>query len=299
MYESILVPLDGSPTAERALRPAASIARRSGARLHLARVPLVQWGGSLDVEYGKTDSSYMTGMAARLRDSGVESVSAAVLDPGDVAAELEKHRVEIGAQLTVMSSHGRGPVERAWLGSVTDRFVRHTEAPVLVVRARSGESETDELASDVHFHRLLVPLDGSRLSEAALAPAMELAGNGESVYILLRVIEAPHALGAPWLPSAPTVTEDEIRHAPREPASELERLAKSFGDRGLTAESVTEVAQPVARGILDAAHKHGADLIVMATHGRGGLKRAWMGSVTDKVVRGTDHPVLIVRPRVA
>lgn len=278
MYKSILVPLDGSASAERALRPAASIARSSHAQLHLARVPVAAIGGSLDVEYGKVDSSYMMGVAGRLRAAGVPSVSAAVLDVGDVATELEKHREEVGADLTVMSSHGRGPVERAWLGSVSDRFVRHTEAPVLLVRAGAPDVRADELATDMHFDRLLVALDGSTLSEAALGPATELGGDGESVYLLLRVLEPP----------------------PREkPEADLETVVKSFEARGFAAQPITEFVQPVARGILSAADKHDADVIVMATHGRSGIQRAWMGSVTDKVVRSTDHPVLIVRPREA
>lgn len=297
MFKSILVSLDGSETAEQALRPAASIARRSGATLHVARVPVASIGGSIDVEYGKVGSRYMSGVSERLHVAGVPSVQVAVLDVGDVATQLEKYRAEVGADLTVMCSHGRGPVERAWLGSVSDRFVRSTEAPVLVVRATPGAS-TDDLATNVNFARVLVPLDGSSLSESVLGPATELGGKGGS-YVLVRVVEAPYALGAGVHPSVPFDPGKAVGSAMKEAEVDIGSTAKAFGARGFSVESVTQVGQPVARAILDAAKHHSADVIAMATHGRSGVSRAWMGSVADKVVRGTDCPVLIVRPRAA
>ncbi|MBM4182837.1 MAG: universal stress protein [Gemmatimonadetes bacterium] len=297
MYKSILVSLDGSETAEQALRPAASIARRSDATLHLARVPVASLGGSIDMEYGKVDSHYMGGVAERLRSAGLPSVKVAVLEVGDVATQLEKHRAEVGADLTVMCSHGRGTVERAWLGSVSDRFVRHTDAPVLIVRASPG-ARTDDLATDVTFERVMVPLDGSALSESALGPATELGGRSSS-YLLVRVLEAPYAMGAGVHPSLPMAPGEGVGAARQWADADIGSSAKAFEARGFSVESVTQVGQPVARAILDAAKSHAADVIAMATHGRGGVTRAWMGSVTDKVVRGTECPVLIVRPRAA
>jgi nucleotide-binding universal stress UspA family protein len=299
MFKAVLVPLDGSASAESALRPAATIARKAGASIHLVNVSVPRAGGDFDIEVGEVDPRYLDEVADRLRNAGVGTVSSGVVSGNDVASQLEEHRLDAAADLTVMATHGRGAVERAWLGSTADRFVRTTDAPVLLVRAAPSESADDELRSDVPFGRLLVPLDGSSLSESALGPATELGGDGDSVYILVRVIDPPHALASPWLPNAVAATEDQLRAARKEAEAELASVTKAFGARGYAVEPVAEFGRPVARGILDVAESHDADVIAMATHGRGGLSRAVLGSVTDKVVRGTHHPVLVVRPRVA
>ncbi|HSH76180.1 MAG TPA: universal stress protein [Longimicrobiales bacterium] len=298
MFKAILVPLDGSASAEEALRPAATIARKAGAPIHLVNAAVLRAGGDFDIEVGELDPRYLEEVAERLRRSGVATVSCEVVSSGDVASALEEHRIEVGADLTVMATHGRGGVARTWLGSIADRFVRTTETPVLLLRAGASESTDEDLATDVLFNRVLVPLDGSSLSAAALAPATELGGGGDSVYILLRIIDPPHALGSPWLPNAVATTEAQLRKAREEAEAELRSVTESFGAQGYNVEPVAEFATPVAQGILEIAESHHADVIAIATHGRGGLSRAVLGSVTDKVVRGADHPVLVVRPLV-
>jgi len=298
MYKAILVPLDGSSTAEHALRPAATLARRARSRIHLAHVEPEAAGGDFDINLAEIEPSYLRGVAERLRDAGIAEVSVEEATGSDVATRLERLRVSVGAELTVMASHGRGPVERAWLGSVADRFVRHTEAPVLLVRA-TDEALEEDLATDIPLDKVLVPLDGSTFSEAALGPATELSGEAQPTYVLLRVIDPPHTLGSPWLPNAVSATERQLGKARETAEAELASTSRAFADRGYAVESVAEFGNPVAQAILDVAERSGADVIAIATHGRSGVPRALMGSVTDKVLRGTDHPVLVVRPHVA
>lgn len=299
MYERILVPLDGTPIAEQALRPAASIARAAGAHLYLATAAIPSAMGLPELPYeaslGEFETEYLDEVANRVREAGVPDVSTKLLAGDDVVSQLEAHRMEVGAGLTVMASHGRGPVERAWLGSVTDRFVRTSEAPVLLVRA-DPDAESPDLTANSDFGRVLIPLDGSRLSRAAVGPAMELPRTASTVYILVRIIEPPRAIGSVWLPAAVELTEEQVEAARRAAEAELGSATKLVAERGCDVEPVAEFAAPVAKGILEIADGRGADLIAMATHGRGGAQRLMLGSVADKVIRGADCPVLVVRP---
>jgi nucleotide-binding universal stress UspA family protein len=226
----------------------------------------------------------------------VATVSTAVLTGADVVGVLEAHREEIRAGLTVLASHGRGPVARAWLGSVADRFVRTSSAPVLLVRAADEAPEPD-LASDLPLTRVLVPVDGSRRSEAALEPATELAGPDGVEYTLLRVVESPHALGSLWFPHAVELTEEQVESVRDAAQGEADATARTLADRGYAVEPIVEFGAPVAAVVLDVAARRTPDLIAISTHGRGGVRRLLLGSVADKVVRGAECPVLVVRPR--
>jgi nucleotide-binding universal stress UspA family protein len=223
-------------------------------------------------------------------------VSTAVLTGPDVVEALEAHRKEIRADLTILASHGRGPVARAWLGSVADRFVRASSAPVLLVRAADEAPEPD-LATDVPLTRVLVPIDGSRRSEAALEPAAELAGSDGVEYVLLRVVESPHVLGSLWFPHAVELTEEQIQSVRDAAQEDVDAVARRLADDGYSVEPIVEFGAPVAAVVLDLAARRTPDLIAISTHGHGGVRRLVLGSVTDKVVRGAECPVLIVRPR--
>jgi len=301
MFERILVPLDGTPAAERALLAASSIARSSGAQLHLATVSMPPVMGLPELPYeaslGEVEADYLEAAAARVQAAGVPTVSTKLLTATDTAGALEEHRLELGAGLTVMASHGRGAVERAWLGSVADRFIRISEAPVLLVRATPGEAGTLDLSADVRFNRVLVSLDGSELSEAAMEPATALGGASDTVYVLLRIIEPPYAPGAALLPAGFEFPEEQAEVLRLEAESELAATAKHLSSLGCTVEALTALSAPVANGILHFAKDGEADLIAIATHGRGGITRAVLGSVADKVIRGAECPVLIVPPQ--
>ena len=136
MVQRILVPLDATAFSEQALRFAVSIAMKSGAAMSLVTVegppPVLFPGAKLRPPLRDVELEYLEVVAARVREVGVADVSVSVLT-GNAPEALEAHRREIGADLAVMSTHGRGPVARAWLGSVADHFVRATSAPVLMV----------------------------------------------------------------------------------------------------------------------------------------------------------------------
>jgi len=296
MYKRIMVPLDGTPFSEQALSSAVAIAAKAGSALTLAMVepappttiPQV-WVPGVSRE---DELDYMDNLADRARDMGASDVSTAVLR-GDASEALETHRKEIGATLTVMSTHGHGPVQRAWLGSVADRFVRATAAPVLMVRPYMGAAAGGSDAAPT-FGRVVVSLDGSDLSETALGAALELGALFEGDTTLVRLIQYPNRTESVYLPDAVAAIEEKLSEGREAAEAELDTVTARLRTEGHAVDSVSKVVTHVAEGILECAAERKADVIVMASHGHGGVRRLMLGSVTDKVLRGTDVPVLVV-----
>jgi nucleotide-binding universal stress UspA family protein len=294
MFEHVLVPLDGTPLAEQALSPAVSLARDGNAHLHLATVLRPPRAEFSDLTPGLSDrpaeDDYLETVAARVRDAGVANVSTARLTSDNIVDALESHRKKVGAGLTVMCTHGRGAVQRAWLGSVADGLARTSDAPLLLVRAApADEAPSSELRTDMRFERVLVALDGTHFSRQSLGPATQLAKSSETLYLLARVIESPT--------SASELTDERLQKARALAEAKLSLEVQSFASSGHAVESVVAFAPSVAQGILDLAESRAAGVIVIATHGRSGIPRFVLGSVADKVIRGADLPVLVVRPR--
>ena len=138
MYRSILVPLDGSLASEQSLPYAAALARRSGAALQLVYVhtPLILGEGTMylgtpDVQLWEEEKKYVLSVVNRLKKMGVEKVSAQVLE-GPIAETLQEQALGEGCDLVVMTTHGRGPVSRFWLGSVADQLVHRLPIPLLL-----------------------------------------------------------------------------------------------------------------------------------------------------------------------
>jgi len=285
MFERIVVPLDGARLAERALGPAVSVAREDGAHVHLATV---ESPASVEFEpaIGAFDAEYLERVATQVRDAGVSDVSTERLVGPRVPDAIEAYRKRVGAGLIVMCTHGRGGVERAWLGSVADELVRASEAPVLLVRADDEDaSPAGDLAAAKRFQRILVALDLSHFSRQALESAARLGGKSAS-YVLAHVVPAPGETTSERLQKERALAEAKMN---------LE--VQSFSAAGYRVEANTDFAPTVAQGILDLATRSAADVIVIATHGRTGVGRLVLGSVADKVVRGADLPVMVVRPQ--
>ena len=193
MIRSILVPLDGSPFGEHALPVALAVARRTGARIqvvhkHVPPVPVHPDGVlatdlKLDPKSRAREQVYLDVVAARLTAAEVSTSSALVEGP-TVDALCQQAEVA-GADLVVLTTHGRGPLTRFWLGSVADGLVRRLTQPLLLVRPTADE----ELPAKVPLlQRMLVPLDGSEESESILDPAVALGTPMGSEYTLFRAI---------------------------------------------------------------------------------------------------------------
>lgn len=142
------------------------------------------------------------------------------------------------------------------------------------------------------YKRLLVPLDGSALAEAALSHAEQLAAAGDGEIVLLRVVISPYSIVAPDLVLAGQGIDQDILQQQAE--HYLQTAAARLAGRGFAVRMAT-CPGPVAEAILDHARSSDADLIVMSTHGRGGISRWVYGSVADRVLQAAPCPVLLIR----
>jgi nucleotide-binding universal stress UspA family protein len=310
MYRSILVPLDGSAFGEHAIPLAASIARRSDARLVLAHVhePIVAVYGEgmmmlsddVDVHARRQKRAYLEHVVARLGKTAPLAVDSLLLE-GTVVEGICDQVGENGIDLVVMTTHGRSPVGRFWLGSVADRLLRQLSVPLLLVHP---SSTAPDLAADRVLKHVFIPLDGSDLAERILTPAATLGGLMHSDYTLLRVVKPVH----PTLPYTEALSIsvmageilDQIEklqgQVRQEAQSYLRRATERLRTRSIDVRTRVAVDEHTAAAILHEAGACGADLIALETHGRGGLSRLFLGSVADKVVRGSSIPVLVHHP---
>ena len=301
MFKKLLVPLDLSPLAEEAIGRAAAIARASGAKLDLLVVhqPIAIEafdGQEWNIEQRHKASEYLDTVVKELATGAQLSATRTVLT-GDPAEEVGRHAQRIGADLIVMTSHGRTGLSRAWLGSVADSVVRRSSVPVLMVRPTGAASRR---SAHRPFERVLLPLDDSQLSHEVLEPALSLAKcSGASISLLrivqpvpLIIVEGGMTFNYPLGP----IDESATTRVAMDAQEHLTAVAREVRDYfGVDVETYVTVDGQVARAIIDFARAHDIDVIGMATHGRG-ASRLVLGSVVDKVLRGSDVPLLLYSP---
>jgi nucleotide-binding universal stress UspA family protein len=303
MYEQVVVPLDGSRFSEFALSAALGIVEKS--RGHLTLLTAVSNVGTLvraDLEReGEPVQGWFEEERARATKH-LEDTRARILEtiPGlRIDTKLIGNRPVPGIaeycervkpDLLVLSTHGRGALSRAWLGSVADGLVRRVDLPILLVRPE--KDDRPDLSSPIRPQHILVPLDGSRESETILPTAEGVARLFGARLTLLSVVRPPSPFGYGYLPDV--VQERHEQKARVETTgSYLAGVSERLAGKGLSAGTEVLTDSDAAGGILAFAASKGVDLIVMPTHARGGASRALLGSVADKVIRGTDVPVLV------
>lgn len=278
MYSEILMPLDGSHLSEQVLPYVRMLAGSFGLPVHLFRAfgPVPEeladpiHGRYLDAvaesyrveatDYLNTIKRSMAGLSAQISCTVREGRPAHL-----IVEEAEKNP----GTLVAMSTHGRSGISRWLLGSITDKVLHATKAPLLVVRA----SEAEDAAPPSELTSIIVPLDGSILAEQSLSHATDLA-NAMKLNVILVGVESDG---------------EEV----------CERYLHEVQEK-LSREGVASVEKRVLHGhpadnIVDLAHDTALSLVAMTTHGRSGIGRWVLGSVTDRVVRYSGDPVLVIR----
>lgn len=301
MYRTLLVPLDGSRLAERALPLATALARASGARLVLVRAVWVDTLPGTDPTAAQVRAvaeaeGYLQGVARRLAE---EAVVAEVAVPYERPVEGILTEIALRqADLVVLSTHGRSGLGRVVYGSVAEAVLARSPVPVLLVRA--GVPDGPLLVGE-RPGRVLVPLDGSALAEEALPHAVGLARLLNGSLVLLRVVvptpvvAPPLAPGGEILLGAPVLDADLVEQERAEAEDYLRDVAARLREQGVTVQTIASVG-PVATVVLETSRAVDASLIVLATHGRTGLERLLFGSVAAEVLRRAELPLLLVRP---
>jgi len=293
MFDSILVPTDGSEHATRAAEHGAALARAFSASLHVMAVIDTRTAGG-PFSGGDLEDETLDRMTADAEDT-VTAITDAVdaagaiqttIRTGNPADEICAYRDDHNIDLIAMGTHGRTGVERYLAGSVTESVVRHADVPVFTVRATEQSRKTDS------YDDILVPTDGSTSATAAVEPACEIAAQFDSRLHALNVVN----LGDVATGSEYTLPTDLIDTLEAQGEKVTERIAARARESGV--ETVTQVVDGFpAADILDYAEENDIDLIVMGTAGRTGLNRFIMGSTTERLIRHADMPVLAVNAR--
>jgi nucleotide-binding universal stress UspA family protein len=316
MFQRILIPLDGSTRAERAIPVAARLAHASGGSVILVRVvskssslwPSVAERTTLAHRVLAADIAeaerYLRGMATSPELEGVPIES--VVRFGQTVSTILAVADSSEADLIVMCSHGYTGVRRRIMGSVAEKVARAASVPVLVLR-EDGPVPGAAHPGATRPLRALVPLDGSAHAKAALEPAAyllaALGGSAPGVLHLVRVVQPVTTdleEGSMLTASAKarrylSATAEHIREGYVAPA-----VAKLNLNVTWSVAVDTYVAETLIRTAKEAQASEGdellggCDVIALATHGRDGLQRWVMGSVTEHVLRDTKLPLLVV-----
>lgn len=297
MFRTVLVPLDRTSFAEAAL-PVATRFARNGASVHVMLshqlVPALAGMGEmlpppteLDAELREQEESYLVRMAEQVSFETGSLVEHIELD-GPAGPAICEEAERIGADLVVMATHGRGPLGRLWHGSVADYVLRRLETPVLLVHP---DRPMRRLA-DQQLRGILVALDLSPSSEAILGPVADLARLTRAPVTLMHVVVDPvfARIGHPAFRDAET-TAMAIASA----GQYLETIAERLRDQGLSVTTRVAAGFNAAWILRDTVAESQFDLLAMTTHGLGGLRRLWVGSVADQLVQETTKPMLVLR----
>jgi nucleotide-binding universal stress UspA family protein len=283
--KKILCPVDFFPASDAAVNYAAALAATYDAEVHLLHVLTPIAAGTYEFAIDTTDfmkkmeersMEEMNRLTARLRASRI--VMESQLRTGDVYDEIKGAIEDVKPDLIVMGTHGRRGVERWFMGSTTEKLLRHAPVPLVTISATGEKS-----FNTPRFRRILVTTDFSEGTADALAYAFSVAQENQSKVVLLHVLH-----------DIPVDVPDKYRDSlVRGVVKQLEDLVPD------EAKSWCEVATRVETGIpyqviLQAAQEEASDLLVMNIHGKGMLDRALLGSTAERVVRGASCPVMMI-----
>lgn len=304
MYKVIMAPTEGSDTEKHALSVAVKLAQRFDAVLRLVRVqtaPLVIESVPRPPVLEITEETLRAERLARLRKLealGVQLRSLGeirvitALEDGPVASALRDYAEKFKVDLVVMSSHARGGVKRVALGSVTDYLIRHTNIPVLVVKQPASFLAATPQET---VGRIVVPLDGSALAAQILPAVSVLALRLNATVSLLQVLTpltyAQKQImqpGLPWWDTDIALAKEYLADA-----------ASYLSAEGVAVTTDVILGEDVSVAILDYAARMRADLIAIATSGKGGMSRFVFGTVADEITRRSLVSLLVFHPKTA
>ena len=284
MYARILVPLDGSPQSEQVLHHARNLAQTFKASIDLVsaveKQPDVPDSVAKDLE--KECQDYLNGIASAF-PAGLKP--GRIVETGRPAEVVILEQAETrDATLIVMGTRGFSGLKRLILGSVAHKVVQAANTPVLLIPPDAKSPE----GGPVEFERLIVPLDGSTLAEHILPHAVSAAKTLDMELILLRAYNPRFPGTTIRMHEVSQIVHDSAENYLKEKVSELQ------------AEGLTKVSYKIVRGnpseqITDFAIETPNSVTAMCTHGRHGVGRWLLGSVTHAVIQCMEEPVLVVR----
>ena len=284
--ERILLATDGSEDAALAARAAADVSRETGAGLHVVHawqpVPSTRYGSFIQDQL-KEDAEKLLDRQVKVIESDGGKVSGAHLRMDPVVDEVLDLAAELEAGLIVVGSRGTGALERLFTGSVSEGIVHHAACAVLIVRGRDAWPPA----------RVVIGDDGSegavRAGELAAAMGRIFDARG----LLLRVY--PQSLAADEKERAmnPRLVDDELRRAERALLERAGKLHEVLGSRPRTRVAVGDAGAL----LVEASREDAPSLVAVGSRGLGRIGRMRLGSISTKVLRAAEGPVLIYPSR--
>lgn len=300
MYTRLLIPLDGSKTAEKVLPYARFLAGTLKLPVELLEViDIVEIAKRLTPEKAhflntvvenrvRSSEQYLKGVAGTFAGANVKCT----VEKGTAAEVIIEKAAADKGTLISMATHGRSGLNRWLLGSVAEKVLRGATNPLLLIRA-TDEAKTE---GEANLRSVIVPLDGSELAEQVLPTVTELAKELKLEVILFRTYTIPLSALAVDPEGYYVASDEKLIAAMRDEAvAYLEKKAEEMKKLGV--DKVSHVAEYglAADEIISFARKTPDNLIAMCTHGHTGVKRWVLGSVTETVVRHSGDPVLVIR----
>ncbi len=298
MYEAILVPLDGSKTAEKVLPYARYLAGKFKVPVELlAVVDVVEIASHMTSEKVhfldtiiedavQHSTTYLRGVATTIAGTNVRCS----VEKGRAEDTIIEKAATDKTMLITMATHGRSGLNRFLLGSIAEKVLRGTVNPLLLIRAGDEKSQGEAMLKSI-----IVPLDGSELAEAVLPIVADMAKKLDLEIELFRTYHVPYNVysGDEGLYA---VNYEELLAGLRDEAAEyLEKKAADLKRLGVAKVQCVTKEGLAADEIISLGRKTPDNLIAMSSHGRSGVRRWVLGSVTELVVRHSGDPVLVIR----
>lgn len=300
MYSKIVLPLDGSTAAECALPLVRALARRLAIPVELLSVvDLREISRNVAAAEGlfldrlvEDESRHSAEYLSKIAKSLGAVPAATRCEKGSAAETIIETAAADQNSLVVMATHGRSGLNRFLLGSVAEKVLRASSNPLLLVKA----TEPIVTAGEAPLTSIVVPLDGSDLAEAVLPTVTELARTLDLEVFLVRAYAIPYgAYSAGEGFYDPVHLEAFLKILKEEAFDYLDKKVTELKRQGLTKVSYVAKEGLSADEIIKFARETPANLVAMSSHGRSGIKRWVLGSVTETVVRHSGDPVLVLR----
>jgi nucleotide-binding universal stress UspA family protein len=268
--EKLLLATDGSEYSEGATREALRLAKKCSSRLIAVSVVItnLEFEVTMPQVVEKEDRKareHLESIKARASKEGIDC-DIAVFHGDEPYQDIVRQASENKVDLIIVGRHGRTGLLRLMMGSVAAKVIGHAPCNVLVVSPTAS----------IEFKNILIATDGSRYSEAAVREAVSIAKRCNSPLIAVSV----------------ALSDAEIRSA----EGNIKWAVELASQEGIKIEGVTAIGKPY-EAILETAQQKRADLIVVGSHGRKGIERLLMGSVTERVIGHTETAVLVVKTK--
>ncbi|WP_380674944.1 universal stress protein [Salinigranum sp. GCM10025319] len=283
MYQRILLPTDGSKASSTAAEAAVTLADQFDAELHVIHVLEHDQSSTDSVTAPARNGEEAVRAAVELAaSSGITATRRVIEKRTSIHQEILTYTAEHSIDCIVMGTRGRSglSLSRAVLGSVAELTLRESPVPVMTVH--------EETVIDADISSVLVPTDGSECAHTAVEHAGELSRSVDATLHIIYVVEIGQVLNGGRV--------ERLREA----LEEIGEKALDFALEKVQSSTYLHTETSLVTGppyleIVRYAEEHDVDCIVMGTHGRKGIRRFLLGSVTERVIRRADVPVISVK----